>query len=290
MVITYYIKACRPTQWVKNLIVFAGLIFAMQFTDLFQVAKAFGAFAAFCFISSAVYLFNDVQDREHDKLHPKKRHRPIASGKVPVGGALILSFILAILAFAIAFYIRLELGIVCASYFVMNLFYSKVLKKVVILDVMTIAAGFVLRAVAGAYAISVSISGWLIISTILLALFLGFAKRRHEVVLLDKDATSHRAILEQYSLPFLDQMISVVTASTVVVYALYTMSTDSGHPIHENMELTIPFVLYGIFRYLFIVYQKAEGGSPTESLLTDRPLLINIALWFLAVILLFTLQ
>ena len=285
--IKYYIQACRPTQWIKNTIVLAGLIFAMKFTDPDSIFNASLAFLTFCFLSSAVYLFNDVQDIEFDKAHPKKKNRPIASGRVPVRGALILSLILAIAALAISYEINTSLIMISSLYMLMNIMYSKWLKKIVILDVMTIALGFVLRAAAGAYAIDVSISSWLLISTILLALFLGFAKRRHEVVLLEDNASSHREILEHYSLPFLDQMISAVTASTIVVYALYAMSTDVNHPGNPMLEFTIPFVLYGIFRYLYIVYQKSEGGSPTESLITDKPLLINIALWLITVIILF---
>ncbi|MCP4631882.1 MAG: decaprenyl-phosphate phosphoribosyltransferase [candidate division Zixibacteria bacterium] len=284
--IQFYIKACRPTQWVKNTIVFAGIVFALQFTNPDKIFRSITAFIAFCLLSSAVYLFNDVQDKEFDRLHPKKKNRPIAAGKIPVANALALSVIFAIVALILAFQINVGLGAVSAAYLLLNIFYSKILKKIVIIDVMSIAVGFVLRAAAGAFAINVAISSWLLISTILLALFLGFAKRRHEVILLDEKATSHRAILEHYSLPFLDQMISVVTASTVVVYALYTTSTHPNLPSNANLGFTIPFVLYGIFRYLYIVYQKSEGGSPTESLLTDKPLLVNIALWLITVIIL----
>lgn len=283
-----YIRACRPTQWVKNSIVLAGLIFAVEFNDPTKIAKALVAFLAFCFLSSAVYLLNDIHDIESDREHPKKRNRPIASGQVPVPTATVMSIVLAIVALTASFIIAIKLGIVASVYLAMNYCYSYGLKRVVIVDVMTIAIGFVLRALAGVYAIDASISSWLLICTILLALFLGFSKRRHEVILLDSLASSHRKILDHYSLPFLDQMISVTTASTLVAYILYTMSADAQHFHQEQrFELTIPFVVYGIFRYLYIVYHKSEGGSPTESLLTDRPLLLNIGLWLVTVIILF---
>lgn len=282
-----YIQAFRPAQWIKNSIIFAGLVFSLQFTDPISILKSFITFCAFCFLSSAVYLFNDVQDIQFDRRHPKKKNRPIAAGKIPPSGAITVAVILAVAAISLSCCINHWVCLVASIYLIMNILYSKILKQKVIIDVMTIALGFVLRAVAGALAIDVSISAWLLISTILLALFLGFAKRRHEVVLLDDSAADHREILKHYSLPFLDQMISVVTASTVVVYALYTMSSDISHPGNPRLELTIPFVLYGIFRYLYIVYHKSEGGSPTESLLTDRPLLINITLWLIAVLILF---
>ncbi|MBD3234946.1 MAG: decaprenyl-phosphate phosphoribosyltransferase [candidate division Zixibacteria bacterium] len=286
-----YVIACRPAQWVKNGLVFAGLIFAVKFTNPTLVARAIVAFIAFSFLSSAVYLYNDIQDREFDRAHPKKKNRPIAAGRIPIWSAYLLSFVLAVLSLSVCFYINNPLGIIALSYMIMNILYSQFLKQIVILDVMIIAIGFVLRAVAGAYAVNVSISPWLLINTILLALFLGFGKRRYEVVLLDANKTNHRKILDQYSLPFLDQMISVTTASSVVIYAMYTMSIDAKFAAKNmHLELTIPFVVYGIFRYLYIVYHKAEGGSPTEALVADRPILVNIILWLAAVILIFMLS
>ncbi len=282
------IRSFRPTQWIKNGIVLAGLIFSAKFTDPAMDLKAFAAFVGFCLLSSAVYLFNDVQDVEFDRIHPKKAKRPIASGKVSTQLALTLSVFLSIAGVIISFGINSKLGTVATGYLILNIFYSKILKRIVIIDVMTIAIGFVFRAAAGAYAVDVSISAWLLICTILLALFLGFTKRRYEVVLLDENATQHRLILDQYSLPFMDQMISVVTASTLVIYTIYTVTFKNYHNgTDPKLEYTIPFVIYGIFRYLYIVYHKAEGGSPTESILTDRPLMINTILWLLTVLILF---
>jgi 4-hydroxybenzoate polyprenyltransferase len=278
------LAALRPRQWVKNLFVFAGLIFSQAlFTPL--VWPALGAFVIFCALSGAIYVFNDLADLEKDRLHPTKRHRPIARGALPVTGAALLGVVLLAGSLAAAFRLSMHFGLVAAAYAVLLIAYSVWLKHLVILDVLTVATGFVLRAVAGAAAIDVEISGWLVICTILIALFLALGKRRHEYRTLRGEAAAHRPILAEYSEGFLDQMVAVVTASTVTAYALYTMSPDTVAKFHTRLlPLTLPFVLYGIFRYLYLLYRREMGGNPSDLLLNDRALLVNTVLWAGAVL------
>lgn len=276
--------ALRPSQWTKNFIVFAGLIFGGRLLDLSSVLAAVAAFAIFCALSGVVYLVNDIADRDADRAHPVKRHRPIASGALPVRVALWSAAGLTTGALAAAFLIGPAFGGLAAAYVALLALYSGPLKHIVIIDVLTIAIGFVLRAAAGAVAVGVPISHWLYVLTILLALFLALSKRRHELVLLADRATGHRPILEEYSPYLLDQMIAVVTASTILGYAFYTVSPDTIQKFGtEWLGLTLPFPLYGIFRYLYLVHQKKGGGSPAEMLLNDRPLLVCVGLWALAV-------
>ncbi len=270
----------RPAQWIKNLIVFAALVGSGQLFVPGSVVRSIEALAIFCALSGAVYLLNDVADREADRQHPLKRTRPIASGEVPVAAAVATAAVLTAVALVWAFSLRTGFGVLAGAYLGLQLMYSGPLKHVVIIDVLTIAVGFVLRAAAGAVVLAVTFSDWLLILTILLALFLALSKRRHELVLLADAATSHRPILQEYSPYLLDQMISVVTASTIVAYAIYTVSPDTIEKFHTNkLGLTLPFPLYGIFRYLYLVHQKEGGGSPSEMLLNDRPLLVCVALW-----------
>ena len=273
----------RPRQWVKNLFVFAGLVFAQKlFTPL--VLPALAAFVLFCALAGAIYLFNDVADRDKDRLHPKKRLRPIAAGALAPGPALGIATVLLVASLALGFALSRGFGLAALAYAALLVAYSVWLKHVVIVDVLVVAIGFVLRAVAGALAIGVAISGWLLICTILLALFLALGKRRHEF--LDADASSHRPILAEYSTGLLDQMIAVVTASTVTAYALYTMSPETVGKFHTQLlPATLPFVLYGIFRYLYLLYRRQLGGNPSELFLNDRALLVNTLLWMLAVLL-----
>jgi 4-hydroxybenzoate polyprenyltransferase len=274
----------RPYQWTKNLIIFAALMFGQRLLDPHAVLLSVAAFVVFCALSGVVYLLNDVADREVDRAHPIKRHRPIASGAVPVRVAVTTAAVLAAGALATAFWLGTLFGAIASIYVALLTLYSGPLKHVVIIDVLTIAIGFVLRAAAGAVVIHVAISHWLFILTVLLALFLVLSKRRHELVLLADGATSHRRILQEYSPYLLDQMISVVTASTLVAYAFYTVSPETIAKFHTNtLGLTLPFPIYGIFRYLYLVHQKEGGGSPAEMLLTDRPLLVCVALWAVAV-------
>ena len=278
------VLSLRPSQWTKNLIIFAGLIFGQRLLDPGAVLYSIAAFAVFCALSGVVYLVNDVADRAADRQHPLKRLRPIASGDVPVSAALGLALVLGACALTAAFLLRFEFGIVSAVYVAMLGLYSGPLKHIVIIDVLTIAIGFVLRAAAGAIVIAEPVSHWLLIVTILLALFLALSKRRHELVLLADGATNHRRILQEYSPYLLDQMISVVTASTLVAYAFYTVSPETVQKFNtDKLGLTLPFPLYGIFRYLYLVHQKEGGGSPSDMLLNDKPLLGCVALWAAAV-------
>jgi len=279
------LSSMRPGHWVKNLIVFAALIFAQAYAEPDKIILALAAFAAFCFGSSAVYIINDIFDRENDKKHPVKSKRPIASGAVSIPGAIVAAIILFLLSLAFASYANLLTVLALLVYIMLNLAYSAFLKHLVIIDVMTIAAGFVIRAVAGGFAIEVPVSPWLLVCTTLLALFLGFGKRRHELGLLSAEAVNHRKSLENYSMPFLDQMISVVTASTVVAYAFYTLSPEVVDRFGTAwLSATIPFVLYGIFRYLFLIFHKEMGGNPTKLMLADKPLLVCVLLWLMTVL------
>jgi 4-hydroxybenzoate polyprenyltransferase len=277
-------RSIRPGQWVKNVLVFAPVIFSLHVREPGAILRSLGAFALFCLVSSAVYLVNDLFDRESDRSHPLKRRRPIASGALGAGVAGAAAAIAGAVALLAAGALDPRLALVLVAYLAINLAYSRFLKHIVIIDIMTIAAGFVLRVVAGGVAVGVEVSTWLLLCTSLLALFLGFGKRRHELVLLEVDATSHRPILSEYSPYFLDQMMAVVTTSTLLCYALYTMDPTVAQKLRTPyLPLTIPFVLYGIFRYLYLVHQKEGGGDPTQILFTDRPLLANIGFWGAAV-------
>jgi 4-hydroxybenzoate polyprenyltransferase len=276
----------RPTQWTKNLVVFAGLIFGEELLVPGSVALALLAFAVFCVLSGVVYLFNDVRDRDADRLHPVKSARPIASGALPVSAAATAAAVLAAGALGAAFWIGPAFGLVTVGYLALLGIYSATLKHQVILDVLTLSAGFVLRAAGGAVAIDVPVSRWLLLLTLLLALFLALSKRRAELVTLADSAKDHRPSLAEYSPYLLDQMISVVTASTLIAYAFYTISPDTVQRFGtEDLIFTVPFPLYGIFRYLYLVHRRDGGGNPSEHLLTDRPLLVCVALWGAAVIL-----
>lgn len=278
-----FLKALRPHQWIKNLFVMAALIFSKHVFDPSYVIQASLAFVSFCLISSAVYLFNDIHDRENDRNHPDKRHRPIASGALGVSTASISALVLALLALWLSFGIQLYFGLILTLYALLNLGYSLGLKHVVILDVMIIASGFLLRAVGGALAIEVDISSWFILCTMLLALFLGFVKRRQELILLENQANQHRRNLQDYSDKFLDQVISIVTAGTLVTYALYTMSPEVSEKLGTpHLNLTIPFVIYGLLRYLYLVYNKGQGGDTATTLLRDFPLQLTCLLWVVA--------
>jgi 4-hydroxybenzoate polyprenyltransferase len=279
------VVSLRPRQWVKNLFVFAGLVFAQRlFTPSAWTALA--AFVIFCGLSGAIYLLNDVADRDKDRLHPTKRERPVASGLLPVPAATVAGGLLVVVGLAAATWLSPPFAVTALAYVALLTLYSVWLKHVVIVDVITVASGFVLRAVAGAVAIGVEISGWLLICTILIALFLALGKRRHEYLTLEGAAARHRPILAEYSAGLLDQMIAVVTASTVTAYALYTMSPETVAKFHTPLlPATLPFVLYGIFRYLYLLYRQQLGGNPSELFLNDRALLVNTICWMVAVLL-----
>jgi len=279
------LQAMRPKQWIKNLLVFAALIFAHQMDEPSAVLAAVAAFACFCALSASVYLVNDVVDIAQDRAHPTKRYRPIASGALPVPVALSAAAVLAPLGVVGCYLVNFPTGIVATVYLLLTLSYHYWLKHLVIVDVLTVAAGFVLRAVVGATAIWVEISPWLLICTLLLALFLALTKRRQEIVTLDNGGVNHRRILGEYSPVLLDQMISLVAASTLMSYCLYTIDERTVTVVGtRNLMYTIPFVIYGLFRYLYLVHQKGRGDAPDKVLLSDAPLLINVLLYVVAVV------
>jgi 4-hydroxybenzoate polyprenyltransferase len=279
-----FVVALRPRQWLKNIFVFAALVFAERLSDPAAVVRVCAAFVVFCVLSSAVYLINDVRDREADRRHPHKRRRPIAAGEISPQWASTASVVLAAASLFAAFRLSSGFGSAAVIYLGLNLAYSFGLKRVVILDVMIVAAGFLLRALSGALVIHVEISRWLVLCTGLLALFLGFVKRRQELTALDGGAET-REILKEYSLPFLDQMIAIVTGATVVAYSLYAFSPEVAQKLGtEHLGLTIPFVLFGIFRYLYLVHQRGVGENPTVVVMTDLPLIVDVALWGSAVV------
>jgi 4-hydroxybenzoate polyprenyltransferase len=270
----------RPAQWSKNLLLFAAILFSGHLFEPNAFLKVCGSFICFCMVASGAYVMNDLRDCERDRQHPSKCLRPLPSGRVGRSSAVVLSLTLMGLAIAGSFALGRAFAVLTIGYLLLQVAYTFSLKDIVILDVMAIASGFVLRAVGGGLVIDVPISPWLIICTFLLALFLGFSKRRHEIVLLEDNATEHRTSLREYSPYFLDQMISVVTASTVVAYASYTASPEVHSKLGtDKLYLTIPFVLFGIFRYLYLVHQKEEGGNPTQLLLKDRPLQAGVIAW-----------
>jgi 4-hydroxybenzoate polyprenyltransferase len=291
------LKAMRPRQWTKNLALFVGLVFAQKLFVLTSFERAALAFVAFCLASSVIYLLNDLIDLENDRQHPLKRLRPLASGRLPISWAVVAIGVLLCLGAAttsLLFSIPVQsdmfagLGganllfiLTIATYLILMVLYSVRLKNVVLLDVFIIASGFVLRILAGTVVIPVNISPWLYLVTTLLSLFLALNKRRHELVLLQEDAGNHRKILQEYSLPMLDQMITIVTAATLMSYSLYTFEGPTGD---HRLMITIPLVLYGMFRYLYLVYMRMEGGSPEEVLLRDRHMLGTVVLCITIVI------
>jgi 4-hydroxybenzoate polyprenyltransferase len=283
----------RVRQWTKNLVLFAGVIFSHHFLEAAELLRAAQGFIAFCLLASSVYALNDLQDVEQDRVHPKKKFRPIASGRLSVASARVLVVVLLAAATALAVPLGKSFVLVAGIYYVLNLAYSLALKRVVLLDVMLIALGFVLRAVAGVEALTVreEISPWLLICTLFLALFLAVCKRRQERALLADQAEGHRKTLTEYPPEFVDQLIPVVTAATVIAYAIYTVSPATVDKFGtDKLVYTVPFVVYGVFRYLYLVYRRRRGGSPSEVLLTDLPTLVNVVLWLCTVILILTLS
>ena len=275
----------RPKQWAKNLLVFAGLVFSRNLFDLTNFLRSLGGFAAFCLLSGAVYLINDLVDVESDRLHPLKRFRPIASGRLKPGAARAAAVVAAALALSGGWALDWRFGAIGLGYFLMQLAYSFGLKRMVVLDVMTVAAGFALRAVAGTVLVHVTISSWLFVCTILGALFVALAKRRHELLFLEGGGEAHRAVLDRYSEALLDQMMAVATSSTVIAYCLYTIAPETVAKFGtHNLMLTVPFVLYGVYRYLYLVYRREMGGAPEKVLLTDVPLIIDVVLWMASVV------
>jgi 4-hydroxybenzoate polyprenyltransferase len=279
------IKCLRVRQWTKNSLLFAALIFSTHAQQAGFVVKTALAFLVFSLATGAVYIVNDLMDIDRDREHPLKKNRPIASGAVSVAMAWLQFFVIILLTVPSAFIIDREFGIVLLIYLVMQVCYSVYLKNVVILDVFIIGFGFILRVIAGAVVIDVEISNWILVCTMLLALFLALSKRRHEITLLDDKAYTHRIILREYTPYLLDQMISIVTSATLVAYMIFTLSQETIHKFGKNMVLTVPFVLYGIFRYLYLVHRKNAGGRPEEILLTDLPLQLAVFGWVVVLVL-----
>ena len=276
----------RPGQWVKNLFIFAGLIFSGNLFHPEALIRVGNGFILFSLVASSIYVFNDIIDLEYDRAHPEKKNRPLAAGLMSVPAAYACSILLAAAGLICALALDQVFFAILLSYLIINVAYTIKIKKIVILDIMCIASGFVLRVLAGTELAEVMASDWLILCTIMLSLFLGFSKRRHELVVTGTDALSHRKVLGEYSLSFLDQMIAVATACTVMSYALYTVSPQTVSRFGtRNLVFSIPFVIYGIYRYLYLIHQKNMGGNPTRELVSDPPLLINALLWALLVVL-----
>lgn len=271
-------KLLRPRQWSKNFFLFAGLLFSGNLLNLLLCGKTLLAFGAFCLLSGAVYVVNDLADLEEDRQHPRKRYRPLAAGRIRPRQAQVVLGVLLAASWGLSFILGKSFLLVTVLYFLLVTGYSLYFKHIVILDVFAVALGFLLRVVAGVVAIGVRISPWLLICTLLLSLFLALTKRRHEHLSLGEGGSVHRPVLADYSVVYLDQLINIVTAATIMAYSLYSFTASPT----TDLMLTIPFVIYGLFRYLFLVHKKAWGGNPEEVLLQDRPLGISILLWVLA--------
>jgi 4-hydroxybenzoate polyprenyltransferase len=286
--VKYILKEMRLRQWTKNVFVFAALVFDRQLMVLQSLERTAAAFAIFCLLSSSVYLINDVMDVEADRHHPIKKNRPIAAGNLPISVALVAAALLIAISLTGAFFLSTELAIIAGIYLLTNLAYSKWLKHIPLIDVMIIAFGFVLRVVAGVSVIQVErFSPWLYIVMSLLALYIGFGKRRAEMTVLTGESnSSHRRVLDGYTLTLIDQLLTIVSSTTLIAYSLYTFSAPNL-PENHVMMLTIPFVMYGIFRYLFLIQVKNKGGEPEELLLKDRPLQGTVFLWGLTVLIIF---
>ena len=286
------LKTMRPRQWPKNAFVYAALIFDRQlsFGDITPLARSSAAFLLFCLLSSAVYIINDLADIEADRRHPTKKNRPIASGKLSPRVAMIAAIAIVVVTLPLCYLLSIHLAEIALAYFVVNLAYSNWLKHISLIDVMVLASGFVLRVGAGVVVIQVQrFSPWLYVVTTLLALFIGFGKRRAEITLLSSEANAHRKVLAGYNLNFLDHLITIVSASTILTYSLYTFSAPNL-PDNHSMMLTIPFVLYGVFRYLYLIHVEQKGGAPEELALTDRPLQVDIILYGIATLIIFYLH
>jgi len=279
------LKSMRPRQWLKNIFVFAALVFDRQLFSYRSFLTTSLAVLLFCLVSSLSYLINDLVDIEADRKHPKKQHRPLASGELTQKNAIIGVIILAVVVFPASFVLDLVFGLIISAYFLLMLAYSMVLKHIPLLDVMVIATGFVLRVAAGVVVIKIDmLSPWLFVATTFLALFIALGKRRAEMALLQDEAGSHRQVLQGYTKDFLDQLLTIVMSTTLMTYCLYTFSSPIASN-NQSMMLTIPFVIYGLFRYLYLIRIKRIGGAPEEIVLTDRHMQITIALWSLTVIL-----
>ncbi len=277
-------KTLRPKQWTKNGFIFAALIFDVKLFQIEPLIKTVLGFFLLCLVSGMVYLLNDLVDVEKDRQHPTKRYRPLPSGQVSIPAAVTAGLVILVLSLPLCFLLSFEFGLIVVGYLLLQVAYSLVLKNVVIVDVLALAAGFVLRVAAGVVLVEAErFSPWIYVVTVLLALFLGLGKRRQEIVLLKDHAVNTRTILNQYNLPFLDEMMAIVTTGTIMTYALYTFSAPNL-PQNHTMMLTIPFVIYGIFRYLYVIHVQGDGGAPDEVILTDRALQMDVVLFGLSVV------
>lgn len=277
------VNAMRPYQWTKNLLLFAALMFAGELGDLSKIGTSFWAFAAFCLAASATYIFNDLLDIESDREHPKKRHRPLASGALSVPAAWVLLVALFGGGLSIAYSIRLPFLFALLAYMALTLAYTLKLKHLMIIDVMAVALGFVIRAIAGALALNVVFSNWLVVCTLFLATFLGLSKRRHEITLLEDGAQSHRQVLQHYTVHYLDQLILIMAGGTLITYTIYTCSPEVIERLGtDKLYVTLPFVVYGLFRYLHLIHHKTGGGDPSSTLIKDKPLGATVVLWAIA--------
>ncbi len=278
-------KTMRPKQWTKNVLVFAALVFDRQLFQVEPFLRTVAGFLLLCLASSTIYLINDIADIEQDRQHPTKKNRPLASGTLSVRVAAISALIFSLISILVGFYLDTDFGMILSLYLILNLFYSFWLKHIPIIDVLLVASGFVLRVAAGVSLIEVErFSPWLYVCTTLLALFVSFGKRRAEITLLADKANSHRKVLDGYTITLLDQLIVIVSATTIMAYSLYTFSAENL-PDNHVMMLTIPFVLYGIFRYLYLIQVEDAGGAPDELILSDLPLLLTLLMWGLLSIL-----
>lgn len=271
------LQAMRPRQWVKNIALLVALVFSRNLFSPPALMTALAAMAVFCLLSGGIYLFNDILDVRQDRRHPLKSQRPLAAGTLTIPSAAWASAVALVLALGGGFLVQPMFGLAALVFLLIQVAYSLFLKHVVILDTFCIAAGFFIRVMAGAYAIEVEVSSWLLVCTLFVSLFIALGKRRHEILLLEDQATEHRAVLKSYDVLLLDQMISVVTAATLVAYSVYTLSPETVERFGtDNLKYTIPFVLYGIYRYLYLVYRQRQGGAPEVLLLTDGPMLLNL--------------
>lgn len=282
-IVASYLSALRIYQWPKNLVVFAALVFAFELTKVDQVLRSVAAFVVLCAASSAVYVLNDIVDREKDRTHPDKRTRAIASGAISIPAAFALMLVLALGSLAAGYALAPAFCGAVAGLILLNLLYSFHLKKIMLVDVIAIALGFVIRGIAGALVLDVRFTNWLVVCTLFLALFLALGKRRREIGLLEAEAINHREVLGHYTVPYLDSLMMILAGATLLTYTIYTCSPEVvARTGTDKLYLSLPFVVYGLFRYLYLVHHKKGGGDPSRTLLKDAPLLITVLLWGLA--------
>ncbi len=282
-IVASYLSALRVYQWPKNLVVFAALVFAFELTKVDQVLRSVAAFVVLCAASSAVYVLNDIVDREKDRTHPDKRTRAIASGAISIPSAFALMLVLALGSLAAGYALAPAFCGAVAGLILLNLLYSFLLKKIMLVDVIAIALGFVIRGIAGALVLDVRFTNWLVVCTLFLALFLALGKRRREIGLLEAEAINHREVLGHYTVPYLDSLMMILAGATLLTYTIYTCSPEVvARTGTDKLYLSLPFVVYGLFRYLYLVHHKKGGGDPSRTLLKDAPLLITVLLWGLA--------